>query len=65
MVFVHFVIFQYGAFFEKDEKVKAEKMKKVGEETIPNNLVGVLSNIFTTIINYIHETYTYGGTDYN
>merc|ERR1711953_707100 len=28
----------YGAFFEKDEKVKAEKMKKVGEETIPNNL---------------------------
>merc|ERR1739842_214733 len=25
----------YGAFFEKDEKVKAEKMKKVGEETIP------------------------------
>ena len=31
--------FQYGAFFEKDEKMKAEKMKKVGEETIPNNLV--------------------------
>ena len=24
---------------EKDEKVKAEKMKKVGEETIPKNLV--------------------------
>ena len=30
---------QYGAFFEKDETLKAEKMKKVGEETIPNNLV--------------------------
>merc|ERR1712066_886482 len=31
----------YGAFFEKDEKVKAEKMKKVGEETIPNNLANL------------------------
>ena len=29
----------YGAFLEKDEQVKTEKMKKVGEETIPNNLV--------------------------
>merc|ERR1711874_485619 len=34
----------YGAFFEKDEKVKAEKMKKVGEETIPNN-VGNLEKV--------------------
>ena len=39
MLVEHLAIFQYGAFFEKDEKVKAEKMKKVGEETIPNNLV--------------------------
>merc|ERR1712087_324326 len=31
----------YGASFEKDEKVKAEKMKKVGEETIPNNLANL------------------------
>merc|ERR1711997_555317 len=31
----------YGAFFEKDEKVKAEKMKKVGEETIPNSLANL------------------------
>ena len=30
---------QYGTFFEKDEKVKAEKTKKVKEETIPNSLV--------------------------
>ena len=36
---IYKLIFQYGAFFEKDERVKAEKMKKVGEETIPNNLV--------------------------
>ena len=39
MLVEHLAIFQYGAFFEKDEKVKAEKMKKVGEETIPNNMV--------------------------
>ena len=39
MLFDNFAMFQYGAFFEKDEKVKAEKMKKVGEETIPNSLV--------------------------
>merc|ERR1711997_1270293 len=28
----------YGTFFEKDEKVKAEKTKKVKEETIPSSL---------------------------
>ena len=32
---------QYGTFFEKDEKVKAEKTKKVIEETIPNTLVEI------------------------
>ena len=30
---------QYGTFFEKDEKAKAEKTKKVIEETIPKSLV--------------------------
>ena len=39
MLVEHLAMFQYGAFFEKDEKVKAEKMKKVGEETIPKNMV--------------------------
>ena len=34
-----FTLLQYGTFFEKDEKVKAEKIKKVKEETIPNSLV--------------------------
>ena len=33
------LLLQYGTFFEKDEKVKAEKTKKVKEETIPNTLV--------------------------
>merc|ERR1712173_12100 len=31
----------YTAFFEKDAKLKAEKMKKVGDETIPNNLANL------------------------
>jgi len=31
----------YGTFFEKDEKVKAEKIKKVKEETIPNSLANL------------------------
>merc|ERR1711992_272672 len=31
----------YGTFFEKDEKVKAEKIKKVKEETIPNTLANL------------------------
>merc|ERR1712088_842281 len=31
----------YGTFFEKDEKVKAEKTKKVKEETIPNSLANL------------------------
>merc|ERR1711994_596430 len=31
----------YGTFFEKDEKVKAEKTKKVIEETIPNSLANL------------------------
>merc|ERR1712002_360309 len=31
----------YGAFFEKDEAAKAEKMKKVTEETIPNGLANL------------------------
>ena len=39
------------AFFEKDEKLKAEKMKKVGEETIPNNLVRRQANV----VNYFYD----------
>ena len=31
--------FQYTVFFEKDEKVKAEKTKKVFGETLPTGLV--------------------------
>merc|ERR1712168_286901 len=31
----------YGAFFEKDEAAKAEKMKKVTEETIPKGLANL------------------------
>merc|ERR1711997_819228 len=31
----------YGTFFEKDEKVKAEKTKKVIEETIPKTLANL------------------------
>ena len=34
-----FTLLQYGTFFEKDEKAKAEKTKKVIEETIPKSLV--------------------------
>merc|ERR1712002_611590 len=31
----------YGAFFEKDDATKAEKMKKVTEETIPNGFANM------------------------
>ena len=37
--FYAYFLWKYGAFFEQDEAAKAEKMKKVTEETIPKGLV--------------------------
>ena len=46
-------LIQWGAVFEGDEKLKAEKKKKVEEETIPNNLVWKDRFLFGTI-NFSH-----------
>ena len=34
--------FQYQAYFEKDETLKEEKMKKAQEETLPKSLVSLI-----------------------
>ena len=39
---INTIFFQYQAYFEKDETLKEEKMKKAQEETLPKSLVSLI-----------------------